>query len=95
MNLPSLFLSILLSTLCGLLFNFIRGGRIARLGLYIITAWISFIVGHLVGQWLGWTFLRLGTLNIFPALVATVVGLIVASILAGPDKPLAHRRRRR
>lgn len=95
MNAPAIFLSILISTVCGLLYHIIRGGRSARLGLYVLTAWIAFIAGHMVGQWLDWTFIRLGTLNLFPALVATLLGLIVASIFAGPEQPPAPRRKKR
>ena len=95
MNVPAIFLSILISTVCGLLFHIIRGGSSARLGLYVLTAWIAFLAGHLVGQWLDWSFIRLGTINLFPALVPTILGLIAASILAGPEQSPAPKRKKR
>ena len=96
MNAPSIFLGTLIAIACGLVFHLIRGGRTSRLGLYVATAWVAFFVGHMVGLWLKWDFLRLGSLNLFPAILATVLGLISASVLAGPERaPIGRRRRRK
>jgi flagellar motor component MotA len=86
MSVPSVFISLMIATVCGLGFHLIRGGSLPRLGLYIATAWVAFFVGHFVGSWLGWDFLQLGVLNLFPALLATLLGLLAASILAGPER---------
>jgi len=85
MTTQSAFLGLLIATLCGLLFHLIRGGGLSRLGLYVVTAWVAFFTGHLVGNWLRWTALRVGPLNLLPALVATVLGLIAANVLAGSE----------
>ena len=85
MTTQSAFLGLLIATLCGLLFHLIRGGGLSRLGLYVVTAWVAFFTGHLVGNWLRWTALRVGPLNLLPALVATVLGLIAANVLAGGE----------
>jgi hypothetical protein len=85
-NAPNFFLGSLIAVSCGLLFHLIRGGRLARLGLYVITAWSSFFVGHFVGVWINLNFMRLGTLHLFPALLATLVGLITANVLAGSER---------
>jgi len=90
MTLPGLYLGVLIATTCGLAFYLVRSGGLARLGLYVVTAWGSFFLGHLVGEWLDWRLMRYGTLNLFPALFATLLGLAIASLLAGPE-----RRRRR
>lgn len=100
MNLPALFLGSILAVLCGLLFHVLRGGGLSRLLLYIVTAWVSFFVGQLVSNWLGWHIMRFGTLNLFPALLATTIGLITAGVLAGPETttrqhPRARRSRRK
>ncbi len=87
MTLPGAFLGFLIATACGLAFHLVRGGSLSRLGLYVFTAWVSFAVGQLVSQWLDWTAWRVGSLNLFPALLATVIGLVVAAVLAGP-KPV-------
>jgi hypothetical protein len=84
MNAPGLFLGTIIATCIGLLFHLLRGGRLARLALYIATAWVSFFAGNLVGVWLDWSVLQVGELRLFPALLASVLGLIIASILSKP-----------
>lgn len=93
MTLPSLFFGWLIASAIGAVFHLIRGGRAARLALYLVTAWLAFFAGHLVGNWVNWHFWRYGALNFFPALLATVIGLIAASILAGPEAPARKKRR--
>jgi hypothetical protein len=93
-NAPSFFLGTLIAVSCGLLFHLIRGGGLARMGLFVITAWISFFVGNFVGVWISLDFIRVGTLHLFPALLATLVGLITANVLAGPERGSAPPSRR-
>jgi hypothetical protein len=87
MNIPSLVLGLLISTAIAFAFHLLRGGRITRMLWYLITAWVSFPAGHLVGQWTGFDALRLGDLNLLPAVLATVLGLLLASFLASPNRP--------
>ena len=61
----------------------------------MVTAWVAFFTGHLVGNWLRWTALRVGPLNLLPALVATVLGLIAANVLAGGEHVNSARGRKR
>ena len=84
MNLPAVYLGFLIASLLGLAFHALRGGSLARLVLYVVTAWIAFFLGHLLAGWMGWEAGRMGGLNLLPAIVATILGLFVASILAGP-----------
>lgn len=93
MTIPSLLLGLLLASASGFLFHLIRGGRIPRLLLYLITAWGAFFIGHFISEVLDWRFMRVGTLNLFPALLATFIGLLAASVLAGPES--ARRRNRK
>jgi uncharacterized membrane protein YccC len=93
MTIPSLLLGVLIASAIGSLFHLIRGGRIARLLLYLITALGAFFIGHFISELLDWHLMRVGTLNLFPALLATIIGLIAASILAGPE--IARRRKRK
>ena len=95
MNAPSLFLAMLIATSCGLVFHLIRGGGLARLGLYVLTSWVAFFIGHLVGTWLEWDFMRIGTLNLLPALLAIALGLFIANLLAGPERKSKRQRRKR
>ena len=94
MSAPSAFLAILLASALGFLFHFLRGGRLARLGLYLGTSWVGFFAGHFVGEWWNWHTLRLGSLNLFAAVLGSLVGLVAANILAGPERgrSLAPRR---
>jgi hypothetical protein len=91
MTSPSLLFGVLIALICGLVFHFLRGGSFNRLLLHVLTAEISFFVGHFVGQLIKWHLLRYGTLNLFPALLATTVGLIATAILSGPEKPASKR----
>jgi uncharacterized membrane protein YccC len=91
MTLPSLLLGLLLASASGFLFHLIRGGRIPRLLLYLITAWGAFFIGHFISELLDWRLMRVGTINLFPALLATFIGLLAASVLAGPES--ARRRK--
>ncbi len=95
MNAPGLFLGTIIAICCGLVFHLLRGGRLPRLALYLVTSWVSFFTGNLVGVWLDWSFLQVGELGLFPALLATVLGLIIASVLAGPEKNAPPRQKRR
>lgn len=86
MTVQSILLGLLIASILGLLFHLIRGGGFGRLALYVATAWVSFFTGHIVGNWLDWRALRIGPLNLLPALLATVLGLIAASLLAGRER---------
>ena len=99
MTIQGAFLGLVIATLCGLLYHLVRGGPLRRLSLFVATAWVSFFSGHLVGNWIHWSALRLGTVNLPPALVATILGLIAADVLgrtsadlppAGGLRPLDH-----
>jgi hypothetical protein len=85
MTTQSALLGVLIASVCGLLYHLIRGGGISRLALYLASAWISFFLGQLVGGWLGWQTLRVGPLNLLPALLAALIGLIAADVFAGSE----------
>ncbi len=95
MTTPALFLALLISSLSALLFHLWRGGRLRRLAAFLLAAWLSFAAGQLVGEWLGLRFFRLGTLNLFSALLACFIGLFLTDWLLGPDRGLPPPRRRR
>lgn len=87
MNLPGLIFGFLVATGAGLLFHLIRGGNLYRLTLYLTTAWIGFALGQALGDWFDWNYLRVGPLNLFSAGFATLLALLLASLLAGPNQP--------
>ena len=84
MTLPGALLGLVIASLAGLLYHLLRGGSLGRLLLFVISAWIAFFAGHWIGGLLNWTSWRLGTLNLFPALLSTMIILILADIMAGP-----------
>jgi len=92
MTTPNLFLGILIALIFGLVFHIFRGGSFNRLLIHILAAVIAFFLGHYVGEWIQWHLWRYGTLNLFPAILATVVGLIATTFLAGSEKPARKKR---
>jgi uncharacterized membrane protein YccC len=86
MNWPAVYLGFLVASLIGLVFHAVRGGSLARLLLYLITAWVAFFLGHTLAGWMGWDAGRVGGVNLLPAIVATIVGLLAATLLAGPGE---------
>ncbi len=85
MTLPSALFALLLASALGLLFHFVRGGGASKIALFVPASWLAFFAGHFVGEWMDWRLLRVGPLNLFPAILATAFGLILASILSGPE----------
>jgi len=85
MTLPGVLLALLLATAGGLAFHLVRGGSVARMALYVLTAWVCFFAGHALAQVLGWHFGRLGSLNLAVAGLATILGLLAVSFLARPE----------
>jgi len=85
-----------IASACAFLFHILRGGSLKRLAIYTVSAWIGFFSGHLLGELLHWHLLRLGSINLFPALLGTILSLVLTAVLVKPNsrslkKP--HRRR--
>lgn len=91
----ALFYGSLIAALCGLVYHLLRGGSFGRLILYVLTAWVMFFAGQLLSERLGWTLLRLGSLNLFPSLLSVFLGLVLLSILTGSGDRVARDRRKR
>jgi hypothetical protein len=97
MTLHAVILGITIATLIGSAYHLLRGGSLPRLGLFLLTANLSFFLGQFLSQLIQWELLRLGALNLFPAILATLLGLLLTSLLAGEDqhaKPKKGKRRR-
>ena len=71
-----LILGFLLATAYGAGFHFLLGGPARRIILYLIAAWIGFALGHIVGDLLNVTLLRLGVLQLFSASIGAWLTLI-------------------
>jgi hypothetical protein len=88
-------LGLSIASACAFLFHILRGGNLKRLALYLAAAWIGFFAGNLLGELINWNLLRVGSLNLFPALLGTVLSLILTAILIKPgasQKKPRHRR---
>ena len=98
MTIHGVILGFIIATLCAALYHLLRGGSLRRLGLYSIAANISFFLGHWFSELVHWQLVRLGSINLFPAILATVLGLILTTTLAGQESikdPTPSKRRKR
>lgn len=80
-----LVLGFLLATAYGAAFHLILGGPPRRLVLYVLAAWIGFILGHFVGDFLGIEVLKLGVVHLLSASLGAWIALISSFILVGGD----------
>jgi hypothetical protein len=95
MSWPGILLGFLIATLSALIYHFIVGGSLRRMAQHISAAVVSFFAGHLLSEFVGQQILRFGTLNLLPAILATIIGLVTASILLGPEEIKPPRRKSR
>jgi hypothetical protein len=91
MTLPTLLLAFTLSTLYGAGFHLWQGGGARRLALYLTAGWLGFALGHLLGEWLGLTWLRVGALNALAATVGSAIALAAARWLLPRDLVPGHK----
>jgi hypothetical protein len=73
MTLPAIFFGIVLSTTYGTAFHLWKGGSLKKMFLYIILAWLGFLLGHIIGDLLKWNFASVGPIN---AGMATLVSVL-------------------
>ncbi len=81
MTFPAILFGIVLSTAYGAAFHFWKGGRLNKLLLYIILAWLGFWIGHIVGGLIGWSFAAVGPINAGLATVGSTIFLFVGEWL--------------
>jgi hypothetical protein len=87
MTLPTLLFGFLLSTAYGAAFHLWRGGGAGRLLLDLLLAWSGFAAGQILGDSLGLSFARLGSLQIGMATISSLVFLFVGYWLSKtPEK---------
>ncbi len=82
MTLPTLIFALILSTLCGTLFNFLRGGSGWRLLLYIGLSALGFAAGQWIGAWRGWSLLPFGALDIGMGVIGSILFLLFGEWLS-------------
>jgi hypothetical protein len=73
-----LVLGFLLATAYGAAFHLFLGGPARRIPLYVITAWVGFAAGHLLGDLLNIDILKLGAIYLFSASLGAWIALIAS-----------------
>ena len=76
MTIPSVLFALLVALLYGALYHIFRGGGFWRLIFYFGLSALGFGAGQLFGLWLGWSFIPLGSLNIGPASIGSLIFLV-------------------
>jgi hypothetical protein len=82
MTIPDIVFGVILSTAYGAAFHFWKGGRLAKMFLYIFLAWLGFWIGNYAGGALKWNFSSLGQINIGMATLGSAVFLFVGEWLS-------------
>jgi hypothetical protein len=93
MTIPSLLFGLVFASLYGALFHLVRGGRPARLLLFMGLSWLGFALGHIIGNWLlgfavsdrigiwrGWILFPVGSLNFGAATIGSILLLALSLI---------------
>ncbi len=73
MTIPGLILGTLVGALIGGLLHLIAGGHIGRLLLYLLFGIAGFWLGHIVADFLGFTFLSVGPVHMGLAVITSLV----------------------
>lgn len=92
MSIHTVIFGLVIATLCASVFHLLRGGKLRHLVLYLVVAWISFFIGQIFSESIDWRLMRVGAINLFPALLATLLGLIIAGIFLAPEARSGRRR---
>lgn len=80
-----LVLGFLLATAYGAGFHFILGGPARRILLYVLSAWLGFALGHVLGDLLNIDILKLGAVHLFSASLGAWIALLASWLLARND----------
>jgi hypothetical protein len=78
---PNTTLAFILATLFGAAFHLVMGGDARRLALFLLSGWVGFSLGHLLGVVFEINILNIGTLRIVSASLGALVALVAAHIL--------------
>jgi hypothetical protein len=90
---PTVTFGFILATLIGALFHLVVGGDFRRLALYLLCSWAGFGLGHVAGTLFQIETFNIGTLRAFPAIMGSLIALIVAlSLSSGRARKRSARR---
>lgn len=83
---PTATFGFILATLYGAGFHFFVGGDVRRLALFLLSAWVGFTLGQLLGVMFMIEILNIGTLRIVTATLGALIALVAAHILTSARK---------
>ncbi len=83
---PTATFGFILATLYGASFHIFVGGDVRRLALFLLSAWVGFMLGQLLGVMFTINILNIGTLRIVTATLGTLIALVAAHILTSAHK---------
>ncbi len=78
---PTLTFAFILATLYGAVFHLILGGDARRLALLLLSSWLGFAFGQLVGITFLIDFFDIGALRVVSATLGSFTALVAVSIL--------------
>lgn len=82
MTIPAIFLGFVLSTFYAAGFHLLRGGGAAHFLFYIVLSWLGFWGGHFLAEFLGWSFFKIGPLNLAFATIGSGIFLLIGRWLS-------------
>lgn len=83
---PTTTLSFILATLYGAFFHLIMGGDTRRLALFLLSGWVGFSLGHILGVAFEINVFAIGTLRTASATLGAFIALFAAHILTANRK---------
>lgn len=82
MTFPAFLFALLIASLYGAAYHFLRGGGGGLLFLYLVLSMLGFGLGHLVALWLGWDFIPLGQIRLGLSSAGSLVLLVIGDWLS-------------
>ncbi len=83
---PIVTLGFILATLFGAAFHLLVGGDTRRLALFLLSSWIGFGLGHILGVLLEINLFNIGSLRMAAASIGAALALIIAHLLSANRK---------
>lgn len=91
---PSIILTLLLASICGLLFHSLFGRKLWQLPCFWLSAVVGFSAGEILAILAGVEFLRLGNVPLLPALLGTLIALLICWFFTSTPQPAGQSRTR-
>ena len=82
MTLPAFLFALLLASLYGAAYHFIRDGGGGHLTLFLVLSGLGFAAGHIFSLWLDWDFILLGQIRLGFSSVGSLIVLILGDWLS-------------